>query len=99
MSRYDVPLTTLDGAPTTLRAHEGEVLLAVDVASTYGFQERGDALTACGVACGVTFPVFGTPMVRGRGQHPLHGLLTEVADVEAALAGREPGRSRPPEER
>ena len=113
MSLYDVPVTTLGGADTTLRGHEGDVLLVVNVASRCGytpqyeglealhasyrdqgfsvlgfpcnqflFQEPGgaDAITACGVTYGVTFPVFEKVKVRGRSQHPLYALLTEAQD-------------------
>ena len=37
MSLYDIPLTTLDGTPTSLAAYRGSVLLAVNVASRCGF--------------------------------------------------------------
>ena len=37
MSLYDIPLTTLDGRPTSLAEHQGDVLLAVNVASRCGF--------------------------------------------------------------
>jgi glutathione peroxidase len=37
MSLYDIPLTTLDGRPTSLVEHKGKVLLAVNVASKCGF--------------------------------------------------------------
>ena len=37
MSIYDIPLTTLDGRPTTLVEHKGDVLLVVNVASKCGF--------------------------------------------------------------
>ncbi|MCW2607518.1 MAG: Peroxiredoxin [Frankiales bacterium] len=120
MSLHDVPLTDLDGRPTDLRAHAGEVLLAVNVASKCGFtpqyeglealhtayrdrgfsvlgfpcnqflfQEPGgaDAISACGVTYGVTFPVFGKLKVRGRDRSPLYDLLTEAPDADGK-AGR-----------
>lgn len=37
MSLYDIPLTTLEGEPTSLRAYEGQVVLAVNVASKCGY--------------------------------------------------------------
>jgi glutathione peroxidase len=37
MSLYDIPLTTLDGRPTSLVEHKGQVLLVVNVASRCGF--------------------------------------------------------------
>ena len=37
MSLYDIPLTTLDGKPTTMAEYKGNVLLVVNVASKCGF--------------------------------------------------------------
>ncbi len=63
MSLYDIPLTTLDGRPTTLGEHAGRALLLVNVASRCGMtpqyaglerlqQEYGDrGLTVVGVPC------------------------------------------------
>jgi glutathione peroxidase len=34
---YDIPLTTIEGTPTTLASHRGSVLLIVNVASKCGF--------------------------------------------------------------
>ncbi|HVV75015.1 MAG TPA: glutathione peroxidase [Mycobacteriales bacterium] len=44
MSVYDIPLTTLDGRPASLAEHEGEVMLAVNVASKCGFTPQYEAL-------------------------------------------------------
>ncbi len=44
MSLYDIPLTTLDGKPASLADHEGEVLLAVNVASKCGFTPQYEGL-------------------------------------------------------
>jgi glutathione peroxidase len=41
---YDIALTTLDGQPTSLAEHKGEVLLAVNVASKCGFTPQYEAL-------------------------------------------------------
>ncbi len=37
MSIYEIPLTTLDGTPTTLELYRGQLLLVVNVASRCGF--------------------------------------------------------------
>jgi glutathione peroxidase len=37
MSLYDIPVTTIDGAPTTLAPYRGHVLLIVNVACECGF--------------------------------------------------------------
>jgi glutathione peroxidase len=44
VSLYDIPITTLDGKPTTLGEHNGEVMLAVNVASKCGFTPQYEAL-------------------------------------------------------
>jgi glutathione peroxidase len=46
MSLYDVPLTTLDGRPTTLDEWRGQVLLIVNVASKCGFTPQYEGLQA-----------------------------------------------------
>jgi glutathione peroxidase len=37
VSLYDVPLTTIDGTPTSMQQFQGDVLLVVNVASRCGF--------------------------------------------------------------
>lgn len=44
MSLYDIPLTTLDGRPSSLVDHKGDVLLVVNVASRCGFTPQYSGL-------------------------------------------------------
>jgi glutathione peroxidase len=44
VSLYEIPLTTLDGKPTSLGEHAGQVMLAVNVASNCGHTPQYEAL-------------------------------------------------------
>jgi glutathione peroxidase len=44
VSLYDIPVTTIDGKPSTLADHAGEVMLVVNVASRCGFTPQYAAL-------------------------------------------------------
>lgn len=53
------------------------------------FQEPGgaDAITACSLSYGVTFPIFQKLAVRGRGQHPLYKQLVKAKTAEGKGGG------------
>lgn len=71
MSLYDIPLRTLDGQPTTLREHEGKVLLIVNVASRCGLTPQYDGLEQLHRReAGRGFAVLGFPCNQFRGQEP-----------------------------
>ncbi|MCW2544088.1 MAG: btuE [Frankiales bacterium] len=46
MSIYDIPLTRIDGTPSSLLEHKGELLLIVNVASRCGFTPQYTGLEA-----------------------------------------------------
>lgn len=83
---YDLPLTAIDGSPTSLRAHAGQVLLIVNVASKCGltpqyagleklyadYRERG-------------FVVLGFPANDFAGQEP--GSDSEIQSFCTSLYG------------
>lgn len=62
MSLYDIPLTRLDGTPSSLVEHKGEVLLIVNVASKCGFTPQYAGLEELHEAyTGRGFSVMGFP--------------------------------------
>ena len=86
MSLYDIPLTTLDGAPTTLGAHAGRALLLVNVASRCGMTPQYGGLEQLQeryAERGLT--VIGFPCNQFGGQEP--GSNEEIAEFCASTYG------------
>lgn len=86
MSLYDIPLTTLDGAPTTLGAHAGRALLLVNVASRCGMTPQYGGLEQLQEQYadrGLT--VIGFPCNQFGGQEP--GSNEEIAEFCATTYG------------
>ena len=77
-SLSDIPLTRIDGAPDTLAAHRGKVLLIVNVASKCGLTPQYEALEAIYRAKrDQGLEVLGFPANNFRGQEP--GTEAEIA--------------------
>ena len=120
MNLDQIPVTTLDGTPTSLAPWKDDVKLIVNVASRCGFTPQYAALEAlhqqygargftvlgfpsnqflqelssadkiaefCSMTYGVTFPMFETVKVNGRGRHPLYTELTTIPD-DTGKAGK-----------
>jgi glutathione peroxidase len=70
-SIYDIPVRTLDGEQTTLREHQGKILLIVNVASRCGLTPQYAALEQLHQReAGRGFTVLGFPCNQFRGQEP-----------------------------
>jgi glutathione peroxidase len=70
-SLYDIPVNTIDGASATLKEHEGEVLLVVNVASKCGLTPQYEGLEALQQKyAGKKFSVLGFPANDFAGQEP-----------------------------
>ena len=84
MSLYDIPLTTLDGEPTTLP--EGKALLLVNVASKCGLTPQYTGLEELQKTYGDRgFSVLGFPCNQFFGQEP--GTAEEIAEFCSATYG------------
>ncbi|MFF2544624.1 glutathione peroxidase [Kitasatospora sp. NPDC058063] len=71
MSLYDIPLRTLDGAPTSLADHKGKALLIVNVASRCGLTPQYEGLERLQQRyAGRGFTVLGFPCNQFAGQEP-----------------------------
>src|SRR5215213_6567815 len=79
MSIYDAPVKTLDGGAASLKDHEGEALLIVNVASKCGLTPQYTALQALqDKYADRGFSVVGVPCNQFMGQEP--GTAEEIAD-------------------
>ena len=68
---YDIPLHTLDGAPTTLADHRGKALLVVNVASKCGLTPQYEGLERLQKRYADRgFSVLGVPCNQFGGQEP-----------------------------
>jgi glutathione peroxidase len=71
MTIYEVPVRALDGSPASLRNHEGQVLLIVNVASKCGLTPQYDALERIHEKFADRgFAVLGFPCNQFGGQEP-----------------------------
>jgi glutathione peroxidase len=76
---YDIPLKSLDGKPATLREHEGEVMLVVNVASKCGLTPQYEGLQKLySQRKDEGLVVLGFPANDFRGQEP--GSNDEIAE-------------------
>ncbi|CAM5306116.1 glutathione peroxidase [Streptomyces spiroverticillatus] len=86
MSLYDIPLHTLDGAPTSLSAHKGKAVLIVNVASKCGLTPQYAGLEELQKTYGDRgFTVLGVPCNQFAGQEP--GSAEEIATFCSASYG------------
>jgi glutathione peroxidase len=91
---YDFSAKTIDGKEQSLAAHDGKVLLIVNVASKCGFTPQYKGLEAlyrrhrdaeaeirnfCALNYDVTFPMYAKIDVNGDAAHPLYRHLKKAA--------------------
>jgi glutathione peroxidase len=86
MAIYDVPVRTLFGEEASLKDHEGQVLLVVNVASKCGLTPQYEALEQLQRSYeGRGFNVLGFPCNQFGGQEP--GSADEIAEFCSATYG------------
>src|SRR3954471_6916 len=86
MSIYDAPVKTLEGGPASLKDHEGEAILFVNVASKCGLTPQYTALEAIHEKYKDRgFTVVGVPCNQFKGQEP--GTAEEIAEFCSATYG------------
>lgn len=83
---YDIPLTTIDGSPSRLGEHAGQVLLVVNVASKCGLTPQYEGLQSLYAARrDEGLVVLGFPANDFRGQEP--GAESEIAEFCSTTYG------------
>jgi glutathione peroxidase len=86
MSIHEIPVRTLEGAPTSLEAHRGEALLIVNVASRCGLTPQYAGLEELhGRYRDRGFSVIGVPCNQFMGQEP--GSPGEIAEFCSTTYG------------
>jgi glutathione peroxidase len=79
MALYDIPISTLDGAPSSLAPYQGKTLLLVNVASKCGLTPQYEGLEKLQKTYGDKgFSVLGFPCNQFAGQEP--GSAEEIAE-------------------
>lgn len=86
MTIYDIPLTSLDGEPTSLAAHQGKTVLIVNVASKCGLTPQYEGLEELHrTYADQGFSVVGFPCNQFHGQEP--GTSEEIAEFCSTTYG------------
>jgi len=86
MSIYDVPVKSLDGGDASLKDHEGEAVLFVNVASKCGLTPQYEGLERLQKTYGDRgFTVIGVPSNQFMGQEP--GTAEEIAEFCSSTYG------------
>jgi glutathione peroxidase len=79
MALYDIPISTLDGSPSSLAPYQGKTLLLVNVASKCGLTPQYEGLEKLQKTYGDKgFSVLGFPCNQFAGQEP--GTSEEIAE-------------------
>jgi glutathione peroxidase len=83
---YDIPLTSLDGEPTSLAQHQGKTVLIVNVASQCGLTPQYEGLEELHrTYADRGFSVVGFPCNQFHGQEP--GTCEEIAEFCSTTYG------------
>jgi glutathione peroxidase len=86
MALYDIPISTLDGSPSSLDAYKGKTLLLVNVASKCGLTPQYEGLEKLQKTyADQGFSVLGFPCNQFGGQEP--GSSEEIAEFCSATYG------------